>query len=47
MESPGADIVIVLVPPLVLLLVGGQVRVDDTEVGGVKPESHPHPALVT
>ena len=46
-ESPGADVVVVLVPPLVLLLVGGQVRVNDAEVGGVESKSHSHSAFVT
>ena len=41
-----ADVVEVFIPLLCLQLVGGQVRVDQTERGLVEPQAHPHGPLV-
>lgn len=43
---PGTDVLVVLVPTLKVLHVGGQVRVDDTESGVVEHEPDGHTTLV-
>lgn len=43
----GTDVLVVLVPPLKVVHVGRQVRVDEAEAGVVEHEAHGHTTLVT
>ena len=44
---PGANIAVVLVPPLELLDVSGEVAVDEADVRSMEPQAGTHPALVS
>lgn len=43
---PGADVLVVLVPPLKVVHVGRQVRVDEAEAGVVEHKAHGNATLI-